>query len=138
MQRWLDAYNRRDLEELLALHDADAEFRSIFVAVEPVFRGHEGLRAYFESLDDAYEHFRLVPIEFIDAGAAALWAGRVEWRGRESGAAGATEITVVLWLKAGKVFRTETFTDRTQALDAAGLTEEEARAASSPAARFRG
>ena len=130
VRRWLDAYNRRDIEELFALNDPEVEFRSIFVAIEPVFRGHDGIRAYFAGLDDAYEHFELVPREFIDAGAGVLWAGHVDWRGKESGAAGRTQITVALWLRAGKVFRTETFTDRAHALEAVGLTEEEVRASS--------
>jgi ketosteroid isomerase-like protein len=48
LKRWLDAYNRRDVEEIIALTDPDVEFRSIFVAVEPVFRGYDGIRSYFE------------------------------------------------------------------------------------------
>ena len=43
LKRWLDAFNRRDIQEVIALSDPDVEFRSIFVAVEPVFRGY-GMR----------------------------------------------------------------------------------------------
>ncbi len=131
VQRWVDAYNRRDIDGLIALTDPDAELRTRFVAIESVFRGHEGIRAYFEGLDEAYDHFEVVPIEFIDAGAAVVFAGHADWRGKESGAGGTTQIAPALWLRAGKVFRTETFTDRAQALEAVGLTEQEARAASS-------
>jgi hypothetical protein len=38
-RRWIDAYNRRDFDGLLELTDRDIEFRSIFVQIEPVFRG---------------------------------------------------------------------------------------------------
>ena len=130
-QRWTDAFNRRDTEGLIALTDPDFEFRSILVSIEPVFRGYEGLSRYFEGLNEAYAHFQAVPIEFIDAGAAVLWAGHFEWRGKESGAGGTTQIVVACWLRAGKVFRIESFTDRPQALDAVGLTEQEAGVASS-------
>jgi ketosteroid isomerase-like protein len=137
VQHWLDAYNRRDIDGLIALADRDIEFRSMFVAVEPIFRGYEGIRTYFDGLEDAYDHFQVVPIEFIDAGAAVLWMGHFEWRGKESGAGGTTQIVPAQWLRAGKVFRIETFTDRTEALEAVGLTEEEARVASSRADGLR-
>ena len=128
VQRLVDAYNRRDINGIIALADPDIEFRSVFVAVEPIFRGHEGVRTYFQGLDDAYDHFQIVATEFIDAGAAALWAGHFDWRGKESGARSTTQVACAMWLRAGKVFRIETFPDRTQALEAVGLTEQEGRA----------
>ena len=131
-RRWIDAYNRRDFDELLELSDRDIEFRSTFVQIEPVFRGHEGIHAYFESLSEAYDDWELVPSEFIDAGAAVIVVERVDWRGK-SGAEGTTHNVPVMWLRAGKVIRLETFDDRPQALEVVGLTEHEARAASTGA-----
>lgn len=136
VQRWTEAYNRRDVDGLIALTDPDFEFRSIFVAIERVFRGYEGIRAYFNELDDAYARFEAVPSEYIDAGAAVLWTGFFAWRGKESGAEGTQEVAPAVWLRAGKVFRIESFTDRAQALEAVGLGDEEARAASYPAGGF--
>lgn len=45
VQRWVDAYNRRDIDGLIALTDPDIEVRSRFVAIEPIFRGYEGIRS---------------------------------------------------------------------------------------------
>jgi ketosteroid isomerase-like protein len=129
VRRWIDAYNRRDFDGLLELTDRDFEFRSTFAQIEPVFRGHDGIYAYFESLSEAYEDWELVPIEFIDAGAAVIVVERVDWRGK-SGAEGTTHNVPVMWLRAGKVFRLETFEERAEALEVVGLTEEQARAAS--------
>jgi ketosteroid isomerase-like protein len=126
---WIDAYNRRDFDGLLELSDRDIELRSTFVQIESVFRGHEGIHAYFESLGEAFDDWELVPSELIDAGAAVIVVERVDWRGK-SGAEGKTHNVPVMWLRAGKVFRIETFEDRAQALEAVGLTEQEARAAS--------
>jgi hypothetical protein len=61
--------------------------------------------------------------EFIDAGAAVLLVAHVEWRGKESGAEGTMPLLVAAWLRAGEVFRIETFTDRSEALEAVGLSE---------------
>ena len=121
-RRWNAAYNRRDMEALFALTASDFEFRSIFLSMESIYRGHEGLGAYFEAIEDAYERFVVVVDEFIDAGAAVLVAANVEWRGKESGAEGTMPLLVAAWLRAGVVFRIETFTDRSEALEAVGLS----------------
>ena len=128
VRRWIEAYNRRDMEALNRLNDHDFEFRSIFVGIESVFRGPEGLNAYFTALDDAYDYFLLVPSDFIDAGAAVLMVANVDWCGKGSGAQGETPIVAAFWLRAGKVFREETFTDRADALEAVGLSEQDAHA----------
>jgi ketosteroid isomerase-like protein len=129
VRRWTDAYNRRDFGELIELTDPSFEFRSRFVAMESVFRGHEGFpHAYFKTLDDAYEQFVVVPSEFIDAGAAVLIVGHAEWRGKASGARGETPIFPAFWMRARRVVRGETFMDRTEALDAVGLSEQDAHA----------
>ena len=122
-RRWNAAYNRRDRETLFALTASDFEFRSVFLSMESIFRGHEGLGAYFEAIEDAYERFVALAEEFIDAGAAVLVVTHVEWRGRESGAEGTMPLLVAAWLRAGEVFRIETFTDRSEALKALGLSE---------------
>jgi ketosteroid isomerase-like protein len=128
VQRWVAFYNRRDLDGLLNLTDPSVEAISRFVAIESDFRGHAGLLAYFEVLDDAYESFELVPSDFIDAGAAVVVVAHVSWCGKESGARGETAVSPAFWLRAGKVFRTETFMDRREALEAVGLSEQDAHA----------
>ena len=121
---FIEAYNRRDLERIIEMIDPSFEFRSRFVGLESVHRASEGFPgAYFEMLDDAYERFQVVLSEFIDAGSAVLAAGRAEWRGKASGVQGETPILPAFWLQAGKFVRSETFTDRTEALEAVGLSE---------------
>ena len=72
-------------------------------------------------LSDAYDHFQVLPTEFIDAGAAVVVDGRAEWRGKASGAEGQTHVFPVFWMRARKVVRAEVFTDRAEALEAVGL-----------------
>jgi ketosteroid isomerase-like protein len=127
VHRFIEAYNRRDFEGIIELMDPTFEFRSRFVGIESVHRASEGFPYdYFKMLDEAYDRFEVVLSEFIDAGAAVLAAGRAEWRGKASGAQGETPILPAFWLRARKVFRAETFTDRTEALEAVGVREIQA------------
>ena len=126
VRRWVEVYNRRDTDGLLELTDPDFEMKSVFADIESggFFRGHAGFPfAYFEAIDDAYERFDLVPHDYIDVGAAVLFVAEVDWRGKGSGAEGATPIFAVFWLRAGKVIREETFTDRAEALEVIGFEE---------------
>jgi ketosteroid isomerase-like protein len=122
-RHWIDAYNRRDMEGLIGLTDPDFQFRSYFVGIESLFHGHEGLQTYFAQLDDAYESFQVVAREVFDAGAAVLMVAQAEWCGKGSGATGVTPVFPTFWLRAGKVLRGETFSDRSHALQAVGLRE---------------
>ena len=125
VRRWIETYNRRDIDGLLEISDDDIEFRSLFASIETggVFRGRSGVVAYFETLDEAYERFQVVPQDILDAGAAALVTADAHWHGRGSGADGKTPIFVACWLRTKKVLRVETFTDRATALEAVGLSE---------------
>jgi ketosteroid isomerase-like protein len=119
VRRWIEAYNRRDMEGLVAVIEPDFEFRSIFVTVESVFRGHERFpHAYFRTLDEAYASFVVTPSELIDLGVAVLMVATADWLGRESGAEGKTPVNTAFWLRGDKVSRAETFTDRDEALEA--------------------
>ncbi len=127
IRSFLDAYNRRDLERIVELIDPAFEFQSRFVGIEFVHRASEGFpHTYFQMLDEAYDHFHIVLDEFIDAGAAVVTSGRAEWRGKASGAGGKTAVAPTFWLRAGKVLRAETFDDRAEALEAAGLSPHNA------------
>jgi ketosteroid isomerase-like protein len=124
VRRWNTAYNDRDFETLIDLTDPDFEFRSIFVGIESVFRGHDGLRAYFEGIESAYARFEIWPERFFDAGAAVLLDCRIEWRGNESGVEGTMRIAVAAWLKAGRVFHLESYPNLNEGLEAVGLSPE--------------
>lgn len=128
-RRWNVAYNERDFQTLLELTDPDFEFRSLFVGVESIFRGHDGLREYFAGIDSAYDRFQIPADRFFDAGAAVLVKCHIEWRGRESGAEGTMPVAVAAWMKAGRVFHLETYSNMSDGLAAVGLSEPEDDAA---------
>jgi ketosteroid isomerase-like protein len=131
VRRWIEAYNRRDIEGLLELSDPEIEFRSIFAGIESggAFRGRSGVYEYFTAIEDAYQSFQVPPDDFLDAGAAVFLLAHAVWTGRGSGASDRTPIFVAVWLRAAKVMRVETFTDRQQGLAAVGLDDESIRSA---------
>ena len=124
VRRWVEYYNRRDTDGLIGLNTADYEMKSRFADVESggTFRGYAGFPfAYFAAIDEAYERFELVARNFIDAGAAVVMEAEIDWRGKGSGVEGRSPLFAVFWLRAGKVFREESFTDRAEALEAVGM-----------------
>jgi SnoaL-like domain len=50
MRTWIEAYNRADMETLLAVTRPDFEFRTsgIFLGIDPVYQGHAGYTRFFE------------------------------------------------------------------------------------------
>jgi ketosteroid isomerase-like protein len=126
VQRWVEFYNRRDTDGLIGLTTPDYEMKSVFTGIESggIFRAYTGFPfAYFKEIDDAYEQFELVATDWIDAGAAVVMVADISWRGGASGAEGRSPLFAVFWLRAGKVFREESFTTRDEALEAVGLSE---------------
>lgn len=124
-QAWIDRYNERDIDGLLALSDPAIEFRSVFAGLESegVFSGYAGVQAYFAEIDEAYERFVVVPSQWVDAGAGVLAVAAAAWIGRGSGAKGETEIFAAFWIKSGRVFHEQTYTDRAEAFAALGVDD---------------
>jgi hypothetical protein len=51
--RVIDAFNRRDLDDFLALMDPDVEAQSRLAVIEGEYHGHEGTRRWWANLLDA-------------------------------------------------------------------------------------
>jgi ketosteroid isomerase-like protein len=87
--------------------------------------GHDGVRAYIDKLFEVLDDYRMTPEQFIDAGAdQVLVFSREGGRGRGSGADVVTHPTAHLWtLRDGKAIRMQSYWERSDALEAAGLSE---------------
>jgi ketosteroid isomerase-like protein len=122
VRQWIESFNRRGRQRLIELTEPGFEMKSLLVTIEGEPRGRTSFpHAYFEEVDDAYDHLEAVADEFIDAGDAVLVVARVTWRGKTSGVTGERPLVAAFWLRDGKVCKEETFTDRTEALEAVGL-----------------
>jgi ketosteroid isomerase-like protein len=91
---------------------------------EPHF-GHEGVARYVAKVNEAFDDYRMAPEEFIDAGGdQVLVFSREGGRGKGSGAEVQTHPTAHLWtLRDGKAIRMQSYWERADALEAAGLRE---------------
>jgi ketosteroid isomerase-like protein len=120
-----DAFNRRDIPAFLAALDPDVEWIPIMAALEGhVYRGHEAVQRWIEDLFRDWEFFEPMGEEFHDLGDRVLIFGRWRARGRVSGVE--LENQPATWLyeiQSGKIVWMRTFTDRGEALKAAGVKE---------------
>ena len=91
---------------------------------EPHF-GHEGVERYMDKLHEAFDEYHMASEEFIDAGEdRVLVFSREGGRGKGSGAEVQTQPTAHLWtLRNGKAIRMQSYWERSDALEAAGLRE---------------
>jgi ketosteroid isomerase-like protein len=87
--------------------------------------GHEGVTRYIAKLNEVFDDYVMVAEEFIDvAGDQVLVFAREGGRGKGSGAEVQTHPTGHLWtIRDGKAVRMQSYWERSNALEAAGLRE---------------
>src|SRR3981081_4935233 len=96
LHRAIDAFNRRDLEAYLALQDAGVEFTPYERAVEGLgpYRGHDGVRTWWEESFEVPPDLRAEVYEVRDLGDRKFVHGRLRGQGAGSGA----PIERTMWL----------------------------------------
>jgi ketosteroid isomerase-like protein len=121
--RTVDAFNRRDLDALLALMDDDVEAFPPLASMEGAYHGHAGIRRWWESLLDTLPDFAIEVVEVRDSD--DLTVGTL--RNRAHVAASDTAVEQRLWLVAkwheGKTVWWRAYQIEAEALKAAGLSE---------------
>ena len=124
-RRAFDAFNRRDLDGFLALADPDAEFHSRIAELEggEPYRGHEGIRSWWESLFAISPDFVSEIDEIRDAGDVTISRVRQRGRGTESDAPMEQTQWVVTRWHDGKSIWSRVLLSEAEALEAAGLAE---------------
>jgi uncharacterized protein len=124
VRRGFEALDRGGVEAFLEFIDPQFETTTPSeLTVEPAtYRGHDGLRRYFESFYEIMDEVRFEPDEFIDAGDRVVVPARLVARGRDTGIEAVQQLAFVWTLRDGKGLRLETYATRAEALAAAGLT----------------
>jgi ketosteroid isomerase-like protein len=120
VRRGFEAYVRRDLSAALAIYDADIVFNP---AEEAPMQGRDAVLAYIQRWEEPWEGYEVDAEEFIDAGDRVVVTVHFKGRGRESGIEVDARSHEVYALRDGKVVRMDEYTDRAEALEAAGISE---------------
>jgi ketosteroid isomerase-like protein len=87
---------------------------------EPIYRGHDGVRAFWRHWLDAWESIEFRVEEVIDAGDEVVAFYSLVNRGRASGAEVAGAYAQIWTVRNRKVVRLRLFADRAEALRAVG------------------
>jgi ketosteroid isomerase-like protein len=126
-RRFIDAYNRRDFEAMMADLDPEVEWRSgilIGMAGEAaVFHGFEGIREALRDVYGALGETHIECSEIRDLGDRVVMLGRFQFRGSESGAQSESPWGAVADFEDGKAIRIRGYFSIEEVLDAAGLSE---------------
>ena len=125
---FIAAYNRRDFDAAVESFDPEVEWVLPARQGFDSCRGPEKVKRFWRGLDETFEELRLIPQEFLDAGDRVATRLRHYGRGMESGIEIEEELFhQVATFRDGKMVRIEYFAAWSEALEAAGLSEQDAK-----------
>jgi ketosteroid isomerase-like protein len=117
-----EAIDRADPEAAVAVCDPEIEFLSVLALSGRAYKGHDGIRQYFEDVSSAWEEWR-VEIHRVTAApdGRVVIVMTMHARGRESGA-GLVEPTAHVWtVRSGRLLRNQPYRQPEEALRAVGV-----------------
>jgi ketosteroid isomerase-like protein len=123
-----EAFNRRDFDAALALGHDSISWRTLFSVETDVLRGKQEIRVAWErqieALDVHIDVVELTPLDETRVLAVGKWRGR----GSESGAPVEQTAVQVFTVEDGRLRSVETYASNDEALESAGLSEQDAHA----------
>ena len=125
-KRVVDAYNRRDVDGLLAeLATPDFEYYpGIVMALDGGgYRGREGVEKFAADTRENWEELQSLSEEFRDLGDRVLVLGRMKGRGKGSGVPVDSPHVIILDFRGDRIWRSRVYLDRAEGLRVAGLSE---------------
>jgi len=108
------------------LFDPDVEFFNIRESPLPgPYKGYDGLREWRGGVFEVVEEGRFEVDDLIDVDESDLviFKTRLLGRAKHTGIEVDISWTTVQWFRDGRIYRSESYTDRDEALEAAGLSE---------------
>ena len=121
--RIVDAFNRRDLDALLALADDDIEGAPALASIGGHYHGHAGVRRWWESLFSGLPDFTVEVVEMRDLGDLTVAVVHFRAEGAVSHAPVEQRIWQVAEWRHGKVIWWQSFRTEAEALEATGGRE---------------
>jgi SnoaL-like domain len=118
-----DAFNRRDWDAFVALTHDEIQVESRLVAMEGAFKGHEGLRRWWDNFLGVFPDYKIDIEELRDLGDVTLAHIRGWGHGAGSGAPLIDPFWQPLRWREGKCVWWRNCATEVEALEAAGLPE---------------
>lgn len=117
-----DAYEQAGAGALFSYFDPDIEWDMTKTgAAGRVHRGHENVRAFFESLSKTWDEWSFHYDTYIDADDEVLAIGMFRARARADRTAVEAPLVHIWTVRGGKAMRLRAYLDHSEALEAAGL-----------------
>ena len=122
--RHIEAWNRSDLTAFLATFSSDAEIdwsrsRALY---KGVYRGHAGHETFWDEFWSTFDARELEVHDLTEAGSEVVVWNTAHLRGRD-GIEVTARSTLVYTVENGEITRLRLFQERTEALEAVGLSE---------------
>ena len=123
------AVNRRDFDLTLTNYDPEYEYflhgeQQAFPDWDLGYAGRDGFREFWRQALEAFDDIRFDPEEILDLGERLLVTVQVSGHGTGSGAPMNQKVFQLFTYRRGLIVRQNDFSDRAQALEAAGLSEQ--------------
>ena len=127
VRRAIDAFNQRDVDEMVRDWDPEIEVdwsRSRGPEVG-IYRGQEAVLGFWKTFFEMFDRATVSPEEFIKCREHVLIPNRTYFRGRDRVTVEAQSV-VVATLRNGRIVEWRLYQERADALEAAGLSEQDA------------
>jgi ketosteroid isomerase-like protein len=123
-KRVVEAWNRRDVEATTALADPEVVWHPVLEETidGQAYRGHAGLRQYYEDLADQGVESQGELFEYRDLGDRVLGLGHLSFRS-STGVELDSEVACIWRWRDGRCVEAQTWLSHADALEAAGLLE---------------
>ena len=129
VRRGVDAFSRAAWEESVELMAPDVEWHdSPDLPGARLHRGREGVLARWRDMAEALDDFTVEIEQLFDAGHEVVVFLTSRGRGRVSGVEVSRQLAQVATVRDGQVVKLVGYANRTKALEAVGLSEQDAHA----------
>ena len=119
------AWAKRDLDTWLETLHPEVEFQTsgVFPDLAPIYRGHQGMRYFWEAMLAPWESFRLEVERIVEGDECAAVALRFRAQGKGSGVHTDLRQGHALRFKDGRAVKVSAHASFEEALEATGLRE---------------
>jgi ketosteroid isomerase-like protein len=118
-----EAFNSGAMERILEF--AHPDFEAVVppeLSAEPdIYRGHDGIRRYFQSFEDAMDEIRFEGDRFWEKGDSVVVSVRITAKGRQTAIPVVQRIAQVWTFRDGRALSVRSYASVAEALAAAGI-----------------